>query len=156
MPGNGRFFLRNDPELRAMFDIAGQGFGFYYPGLPLRADGGRKWDVFLSYTRRDLRLAQGLARRLSVEGKSVYFDDWDEAVDGDSPDLVDYIRGELEQSESLAVLVTENAELSWWVPLEVGISMQAKGSREHVVAYRRGAVMLPSYFKKVKTLPDAL
>lgn len=148
MPGNGRFYRRNDSQLYTMRSSAQP---IFKASHPQQLD---TWDVFLSYTRRDLAVAQEFAAYLRRQGNDVYFDDWDDNVEGDTPGLVDHIREELEKSRQLAVLLTENCQLSWWVPLEVGVSMEAKNSRDHITAYYEGRVEAPSYFSRIRPLPD--
>lgn len=148
MPGNGSFYRRNEARLYEMRSSMDPVFTASHPQRP------STWDIFLSYTRRDLAVAREFANYLSRQGNDVYFDDWDDNVEGDTPGLVDHIREELEKSRQLAVLLTENCQLSWWVPLEVGVSMEAKNSRDHITAYCEGRVAVPSYFSRTRPLPD--
>ena len=148
MPGNGQFYRRGGDGLHMMRTSADS---VIKSSHSLKPD---YWDIFLSYTRRDRQVAEQFAAYLSNLGNNVYFDDWDTDVTGDTPELVDYIRQELEKSRRLAVLLTENCQLSWWVPLEVGVFMQARDSRERITAYVEGKVEVPSYFSTKRPLPD--
>ena len=147
MPGNGRFYISGSTVQRTMRYSRDTLLKSYHPEKPSR------WDIFLSYTRRDLKIAEEFADYLRRQGNDVYFDDWDDDVQGDTPGLVDYIREELEKSRRLAVLLTPNCQLSWWVPLEVGVFMEANDSRDQIIAYVDGNVRAPSYFSRVRPLP---
>ena len=150
MPGNGRFYL---PDSSGLYTMRASADSIIKSSHTLKPN---YWDVFLSYTRRDRQFAGQFAAYLSRRGKRVYFDDWDDDVTEDTPELVDYIRQELEKSFQLAVLLTQNCQLSWWVPLEVGIFLQANDSRDDITAYIEDGVEAPSYFVKKRPLPAYL
>ena len=79
MPGNGRFYRRNDARLYDMRSSMDPVFKASHPQQP------STWDIFLSYTRRDLAVAREFADYLCRQGNDVYFDDWDDNVEGDTP-----------------------------------------------------------------------
>ena len=87
-----------------------------------------KPDVFVSYKSDDRDIAQKVARTIAKRGLTVYLDILDPNVNGDGPELVDYINFVIGCCNSLIAVVSHKTVSSWWVPLEIGIAI-TKGLR---------------------------
>ncbi len=82
-----------------------------------------KPDVFVSHKNEDRDIAEKVAKTIANCGLKAYLDIWDPNVDGDGPELVDYIQSVIECCDSLIAVVSHNTVRSWWVPLEIGIAI---------------------------------
>ncbi len=80
-------------------------------------------DVFVSHKSEDEIIAKKVATEIAQCGLTAYLDIWDPNVDGDGPELVDYIHSVIECCKSLIAVVSHNTAHSWWVPLEIGIAI---------------------------------
>lgn len=80
-------------------------------------------DVFVSHKSEDEDIAKEVARTIAQCGLTAYLDVWDPNVDGDGPELVDYISSVIGCCKSLIAVVSHNTVRSWWVPLEIGIAI---------------------------------
>ena len=80
-------------------------------------------DVFVSHKSEDTSIAKEVAETIARCGLTVYLDTWDPNVDGDGPELVDYIQSVIECCNSLIAVVSRSTARSWWVPLEIGIAI---------------------------------
>ncbi|MDE2953151.1 MAG: toll/interleukin-1 receptor domain-containing protein [Gemmatimonadota bacterium] len=80
-------------------------------------------DVFVSHKSDDTDTAKRVARTIARCGLEVYLDVWDHNIDGDGPELVDYISSVIGCCRSLIAVVSPNTVSSWWVPLEIGIAI---------------------------------
>ena len=109
------------------------------------------YDVFISHKGEDMRIAEAVGDELQRNGLSGYLDRWDPAVEGDSPELEDYIRRIIRETKTILAIVTENTPLSWWVPFEIGV---ARETDSQIATYldvnrqSRARIELPSYLKK--------
>ena len=83
-----------------------------------------KPEVFVSYKSDDRDIAQKVARTIAKRGLTVYLDILDPNVNGDGPELVDYINFVIGCCNSLIAVVSHKTVSSWWVPLEIGIAME--------------------------------
>ena len=83
----------------------------------------KKPDVFVSHKNEDKNIAENVAKTIAKCGLTAYLDIWDPNVDGDGPELVDYIRSVIGCCNSLIAVVSRNTIRSWWVPLEIGIAI---------------------------------
>ena len=83
----------------------------------------KKPDVFVSHKSDDKDIAQEVASTIAKCGLTAYLDIWDHNVNGDRPELVDYINAVIGCCKSLIVVVSNNTVSSWWVPLEIGIAI---------------------------------
>ena len=99
-------------------------------------------DIFISHQREDLNKAQQLAIQLSKDGHSCYLDEFDQQVDGDSPDLEGYLRRIIGNTQALLAVVSRNTATSWWVPLEIGVALDRE---KHIGTFLVETVSLPSY-----------
>ena len=83
----------------------------------------KKPDVFVSHKNEDKNTAEKVAETIAKCGLTAYLDIWDPNVDGDGPELVDYISSVIGCCSSLIAVVSRNTIRSWWVPLEIGIAI---------------------------------
>lgn len=79
-------------------------------------------DVFVSHKSDDKEQAEKVAIKIVECGLTAYLDTWDPNINGDGPELVDYINVVIGCCESLIAVVSHNTVSSWWVPLEIGIA----------------------------------
>ena len=80
-------------------------------------------DVFVSHKSDDKHQAEKVAITIARCGLTAYLDIWDPDVNGDGPELVDYINSVIARCNSLIAVVSPNTVRSWWVPLEIGIAI---------------------------------
>ena len=109
------------------------------------------YDVFISHKGEDMRIAESVGNALQRSGLSGYLDRWDPAVEGDSPELEDYLRTIIRETKTILAIVTENTPLSWWVPFEIGVARETNSQIATFLEVDRsssGRVELPSYLKK--------
>ena len=83
----------------------------------------KKPDVFVSHKSEDKNAAEDVAKTIAKCGLTAYLDIWDPNVDGDGPELVNYIQSVIGCCNSLIAVVSHNTVRSWWVPLEIGIAI---------------------------------
>lgn len=86
--------------------------------------------IFLSHSRKDRFIAQGLVYFLATLGTTVYVD-WN---DSDMPrvtnrETAEKLKSKIKENRLFMILATRNALESKWVPWEVGIADQCKGDR---------------------------
>ncbi len=86
----------------------------------------KKPDVFVSHKNEDKNTAEKVAETIAKCGLTAYLDIWDPNVDGDGPELVDYISSVIGCCNSLIAVVSHKTVSSWWVPLEIGIAITKK------------------------------
>ena len=80
-------------------------------------------NVFVSHKSDDREQAEEVAIKIAKCGLTAYLDIWDPNVDGDGPELVDYINAVISCCNSLIAVISRNTVNSWWVPLEIGIAI---------------------------------
>ena len=100
---------------------------FYFnedPGPHIGAIDWAKYDTFISHKGDDLNLAVQIGELLHVQDINGYLDHWDPAVDGDSPELEEYLRHVIRETPSILAVITERTTTSWWVPFEVGVARE--------------------------------
>ena len=85
-----------------------------------------KPDVFVSHKSDDKEQAEKVAIKIAECGLTAYLDIWDPNVDGDGPELVDYIDTVIGCCNGLIAVLSRNTVSSWWVPLEIGIAITKK------------------------------
>ena len=85
-----------------------------------------KPDVFVSHKSDDKEQAEKVAIKIAECGLTAYLDIWDPNVDGDGPELVDYIDTVMGCCNGLIAVLSRNTVSSWWVPLEIGIAITKK------------------------------
>ncbi len=110
-----------------------------------------KYDVFISHKEEDTRIAESVGDALQQSGLSGYLDRWDPEVEGDSPELENYLRRVIRETNTILAIVTENTPLSWWVPFEIGVARETNSQIAtflEVNRYSRNKVELPSYLRK--------
>ena len=109
------------------------------------------YDVFISHKGEDIRIAESVGEALHRSGLSGYLDRWDPSVEGDSPELEDYLRRIIRETKTILAIVTENTPLSWWVPFEIGVARETNSQIATFLEINRlsaARVELPSYLKK--------
>ena len=109
------------------------------------------YDVFISHKGEDVRIAESVGNALQHSGLSGYLDRWDPAVEGDSPELEDYLRRIIRETKTILAIVTENTLLSWWVPFEIGVARETDSQIAtflEVDRFSAASVELPSYLRK--------
>ena len=112
-------------------------------------------DVFVSHKNEDENIAQKVAKTIAKSGLKVYLDIWDQNVDEDGPELVDYIQSVIKCCDSLIAVVSDKTVESWWVPLEVGIAITTDlylGTYLDSRHYNKSSI--PSYLWKWPVLED--
>jgi len=80
-------------------------------------------DVFISYTREDGDAASAIARQLSAEGLTVFFDR-EALVAGES--FSDRITNELKDAAAVIVLLSANSKRSSWVAEELSSALKGR------------------------------
>ncbi len=109
-----------------------------------------KFDVFVSYQRRDLEYALELVRVLLFNGAIVYLDILDVSTpEGDDVNVVEYLSNVIKRSRCLAVVLSANTKNSWWVPLEWGMAYLAE--KERFCYEVSPSVPAPAYIKRSTT-----
>ncbi len=107
-------------------------------------------DVFVSHQSGDSQFAAKVAATVQANGLSVWLDLIDPGIDGDGPDLADYIHAVLRQSKALLAVVTVNTARSWWVPFEIGIAFELS----RYLASFGDKHLNPSFLAKWPNIPD--
>lgn len=91
--------------------------------LTLDSVGGAKYDIFLSHSFTDKRLAEGVRMTLKDLGFSVYVDwieDGELSRDEVTADTAEVLRRRLKNSKCLFFATTVNSAGSMWMPWELG------------------------------------
>lgn len=109
-----------------------------------------KYSTFISHKSTDLRPAQAAAGVLESTGLVGYLDRWDPNVNGDHPDLEDYLREVIRKTPSILTIVSEATNTSWWVPFEIGVARETESQiATFLVVEENGPTLdLPSYLRK--------
>lgn len=109
-----------------------------------------KYSTFISHKSTDLRPAQAAAGALANAGLVGYLDRWDPNVNGDHPDLEDYLREVIRETPSILTIVSEATNTSWWVPFEIGVARETESQiATFLVVGEDGPTLdLPSYLRK--------
>ena len=77
-------------------------------------------EVFLSYQHNDRDIALRLSLYLNTMGRSVYLDVHDDALKPGDGDLDNALLTAIGNSDSMVIVVSDDTQMSWWVPWEVG------------------------------------
>ena len=110
--------------------------------------------VFVSHKSDDKTTAEELAIKIEEYGLKSYLDIWDSKVDGDGPELVDYINFVIGHCDSLIAVVSHRTVESWWVPLEIGVAIAKELYLGTFFLEDRADQNLPSYLWKWPVLKD--
>ena len=113
-----------------------------------------KSEVFLSYQNSDQSTALRLAAYLDSCGRYVFIDVWDDTlVPGDRrSDIDSALITAIVNADTLMIVVSDQTQLSWWVPWEIGVSTPYKKPR---AMYRPQArQQLPTYLQKLPRLEN--
>ena len=101
--------------------------------------------IFLSHKNEDTNAVEHLAAKMHHAGIPTYMDTKDPTVQGDNVDLVHHIRRVIKHCPGLLAYVTEIAQQSWWIPLEIAFAMESTATK-HIATYKTArAGDLPSY-----------
>ena len=73
-------------------------------------------DVFLSYRHSDQCTALGLANDLDRQGIRVFIDVHDDTLVPGQEDLDDALVTDIDKSNTMIVIVSDETQGSWWVP----------------------------------------
>lgn len=109
-----------------------------------------EYNTFISHKSTDLGPAQAAAMLLANAGLVAYLDRWDRNVNGDDPDLEDYLRTVIRRTPSILTIVSEETITSWWVPFEVGVARETESEIATFLQINPEGprLDLPSYLKK--------
>ena len=137
---------------------------FYFnedPGPNVGTIDWNQFDTFISHKGDDLQLAIRIGRLLHTLDINGYLDHWDPAVEGDSPDLEQYLRYVIRETPSILAIITERTTDSWWVPFEIGVARETDSAIAtflQVNENRNYPRELPSYLKNwpIFATPDEL
>ena len=114
-----------------------------------------KSEVFLPYQNSDQTTALRLAAYLDSCGRHVFIDVWDDTlVPGDRRSDIDgALITAIGNADTLMIVVSDQTQLSWWVPWEIGVSTPYQKPR---AMYKpRARQQLPTYLKKLPRLDNA-
>lgn len=112
-----------------------------------------KSDVFLSYQRRDESIAVSLAAALDTANFNVYIDIHDETLSPGDRNLESALVTAIENSDTMVITVSDNTQMSWWVPWEIGVSTPS--SKPKAMYKPRTLNPLPDYLAKLIRLENA-
>lgn len=107
--------------------------------------------TFISYQSDDRDEAVRIAGVIGSTGHECYIDAFDPSVDGDGPELEEYLRDVIGRCGSLLAVVSRTTKSSWWVPLEIGVALH---ERKYIATYRFTTDQLPSYLWLRPVLTD--
>lgn len=116
------------------------------------------YNIFLSHSHKDKEIAKGLINLLAREGVSVYVD-WEDSELPEKPGrtTADKIKRVIKSSDIFLLLATQNSLGSKWVPWELGIADEVKGSaRVLVTATPEGSTKGSEYldlYRRVEKIP---
>ncbi len=111
-----------------------------------------KSEVFLSYYHSDRSTALTLARALDEAGRYVYIDVHDDSLDPGDSQLDQALVTAINNSDTMVVVVSDETQLSWWVPWEIGVSTPFWKPR--AIYKVRTSQPLPIYLQKLRQLGD--
>ena len=109
-----------------------------------------QYDTFISHKGDDIDLAIRAGDTLYKCGLHGYLDVWDPKVDGDDPELEVHLRDVIRPSPSLLAVVSENTNLSWWVPFEIGVARETESVIASLLSVNENSpttMLLPSYLR---------
>ena len=115
---------------------------------PVRTVDYKDYDTFISHKGDDTAFAELAGEVLHQHGVAPYLDRWDPQVDGDSPELEEYLRDVIRDTPSILAVITENTRQSWWVPFEIGVARETESqiaTSLWVDESTRKVIELPSY-----------
>ncbi len=137
----------------------------YYKGLSITEQRNLKsypsqadYNVFLSHSHKDKEIAKGLIFMLAREGVSVYVD-WEDSELPEKPgrETANKIKRVIKGSDLFLLLATDNALNSKWVPWELGVADEAKGTARIILAATEDASSKGSeyldIYRRVEKLP---
>lgn len=101
--------------------------------------------VFISHKNTDSALAEKVARRVRMNGFSVYLDTIDDALTKDGADLADHLLRRMGECQQLIAVISSSTKTSWWVPWEIGVGAE-KGFR--MASFSEAYITLPEYLQK--------
>ena len=112
-----------------------------------------KSDVFLSYQRRDENVAVGLAAALDTANFNVYIDVHDDTLSPGDRNLESALLTAIANSDTMVIIVSDNTQMSWWVPWEIGVSTPS--NKPKAMYKPRALNPLPDYLANLRRLETA-
>lgn len=108
--------------------------------------------VFVSHKsdNADTKLAEEVAFVIQAKGLSAWVDTVDSELDGDGPEMLEYIENVISKSKALLAVVTENTRESWWVPCEITLAY----TMSKLLASFGDEKLNPSFLAKWPNIPD--
>lgn len=108
--------------------------------------------VFISHKSEDVNRTEEVKTKCRHAGLEYYVDNEDSSVNGDRPDLIEYIARQIKDSHGVIVVASKVTQLSWWVPCEAGIGYE---NDMPLTAWTgdqiRREFELPSYLERVRS-----
>ena len=111
-------------------------------------------DVFLSYQRSDEGPAMALARALHEFGRDVFIDILDDTLIPGDRDLDTALMTAIGNSETMVIIVSDNTQLSWWVPWEIGVLTPS--GKPRAMYKPTTSKPLPSFLEKLTRFQNAI
>lgn len=95
---------------------------------------GSKKRAFLSHSHKDRELAEGMKNHLHSAGFDLYIDWQDSSMPSTTnAETARKIKNKIASSDVILVLATKNAMESKWVPWEIGIADERKGTNKVLI-----------------------
>ena len=111
-------------------------------------------DVFLSYQHKDQATALTLAQELSDWKWDVFIDVHDDSLFPGDNHIDEALVEAIGNAATMLIVVSDNTQVSWWVPWEIGVSTPSRKPR---ALYRPAANRpLPNYLEKLERLQSPL
>lgn len=90
--------------------------------------------IFLSHKNEDTKAVEELAKQMHASRAPTYMDTKDPSIEKDNVDLVHHIRRVIQHCPGLLAYVTEVAQQSWWIPLEIAFALEPSNTQHLAVA----------------------
>lgn len=110
-------------------------------------------EVFLSYQHVDQSTALGLATDLDRQGRRVFIDVHDDTLVPGQHDLDDALVTAISKSDTMIIIVSDETQVSWWVPWEIGVSTPFRKPKAMYKPQARQP--LPTYLEKLRRLRNS-
>ena len=109
--------------------------------------------VFISHKSTDASIASSIHQEFKKLGVDAYLDLLD-SFTGDGKKLTAHIKEQLNKCSDIIVVMSSSTKTSWWVPFEIGMSVQVEMP---TASYLTANVELPdylSYWPRLRNLSD--
>lgn len=110
--------------------------------------------VFISHQQSDSEIAECIYDELVCYRVGAYLDVFDTKLISNSKELTNHIRGVVNQSSDILVIMSEHTKKSWWVPFEIGM---ASHQDLPIVTFLKQDLTLPEYldyWPRLKSMND--